>query len=85
MTKKLNCFELGAWELFGTWDSLFGILAAAWKFKSLGRVRLRIEIMVCPLGQLIQTILQENSFLLEMGPVPILIDLNRFSPDEYTS
>jgi hypothetical protein len=25
MTKKLNCFELGAWELFGIWDSVFGI------------------------------------------------------------
>ena len=66
----------------------FGILyleflTSAWKFKSLGRVRLSIKIMVCPLGQLIQTPLQENSFLLEMGPIPVLIDLNRFSPDEY--
>ena len=44
-----------------------------------------VEVMVCPLGQLIETILQEDSFLLEMGPVSILIDLNRFSPDEYPS
>jgi hypothetical protein len=40
--------------------------------------------MVCPLRQFIETSLQENSFFLEMDPVPILVNLNRFSPDEYT-
>jgi len=42
-----------------------------------------VEIMVCPLRQLIETSLQENSFFLKMGPVPILIDLDRVSPDKY--
>jgi hypothetical protein len=42
-----------------------------------------VEIMVCPLGQFIQTCFQKTPFLLEMGSIPVLIDLNRFSPDEY--
>jgi hypothetical protein len=52
-------------------------------FKGPGRVPLSIKIMVCPLGQFIQTCFQKTPFLLEMGSIPVLIDLNRFSPDEY--
>ena len=42
-----------------------------------------IEIAVCPFGQLIETIFQKDSFLLEMGSVSVSIHLNGFSPDEY--
>jgi hypothetical protein len=42
-----------------------------------------VEIVVSPFSQLIKTVFQKNSFLLEIGPVPVSIHLNRFSPDEY--
>jgi hypothetical protein len=43
----------------------------------------QIKIVVRPFSQLLETTFQKDSFLLEVGPVPMWIHLDRFSPDEH--
>ena len=43
----------------------------------------QIKIVVRPFRQLVETTLQKDSLLLEVSPIPMMIYLNRFSPDEH--
>jgi hypothetical protein len=56
--------------------------AASAKAGILALVIAFIEVMVCPFGQLLETILQKNPFFLEIGSIPILIHINGFPPDK---
>jgi len=38
--------------------------------------------VVCLFSQLVQALLEEESFLFEFGLIPVRINVDRFSPDE---
>jgi len=50
-----------------------------------GDFSLGVKIAICLFRHLIEAILQKEPFLLDMGTIPMGIDLNGFPPDEDSS